>query len=237
MVCPLVRSSFHFVCHPNIYLQMTPQPPPPLHPHPFHGGVRIGWGFIPFLSLPITLLYWVIPGLRPHSILSVTQISIYRWHHNPPPHTHFTVGWELGEASYIPFSTLNVLYCTATKTPLMYSFSGNSAASAPISTFICLWAIFIVPGSVYTLHISPSRIGRPNMGIYKSLTDTWLWKSGLRSRYSFSGNICFKILVFCLCSVGDPWVEVSFHFVYHPNIYLQMTPQPSPSPLTHFTAG
>ncbi len=38
---------------------------------------------------------------------------------------------------------------TATKIPLKYSFSGNSAASAPISTFRCLWAIYIVPWSVY----------------------------------------------------------------------------------------
>ncbi len=42
-------------------------------------------------------------------------------------------------------------YCVANckKVPFIYSFSGNSAASAPISTFICLWAIYIVPGSVY----------------------------------------------------------------------------------------
>jgi hypothetical protein len=26
--------------------------------------------------------------------------------------------------------------------------------------------------------------------IYKSLTDAWMWKLGLRPRYSFSGNIC-----------------------------------------------
>ncbi len=40
---------------------------------------------------------------------------------------------------------------------------------------MCLWAIYIFPGSVY---IFP--------------TDTWMWKLGLRPQYSFSGNICFK---------------------------------------------
>ncbi len=39
------------------------------------------------------------------------------------------------------------------------------------------------------------------MGIYNSLTDTWMWKLGLRPRYSFSGNICFKFSAFCLCSM------------------------------------
>ncbi len=94
---------------------------------------------------------------------------------------------------------LKLMY-TATKIPLIYSFFGNSAASAPISTFMCLWAIYIVPGSVY-ICISSSRIARPIVGIYKSLTGSWMWKLGLRPRYSFSGNICFEISVFCLCSV------------------------------------
>ncbi len=67
---------------------------------------------------------------------------------------------------------------------------------------------FHIHGSVSDLyiprigpHISSSRKGRPIVGIYNSLTDTWMWKLGLRPRYSFSGNIWFKFSAFCLCSV------------------------------------
>ncbi len=41
------------------------------------------------------------------------------------------------------------MFHTATAIQFIYSFSGNSAASAPISTFMCLWAIYIFPGLVY----------------------------------------------------------------------------------------
>ncbi len=51
-------------------------------------------------------------------------------------------------------------------------------------------------------HISSSRKGRPIVEIYNSLTDTWTWKLGLRPRYSFSGNICFKFSAFCLAVYG-----------------------------------
>jgi hypothetical protein len=50
-------------------------------------------------------------------------------------------------------------------------------------------------------HISSSIKGRPIVGIYNSITDTGMWKLGLRPRYTFSGNICFKFSAFCLCSV------------------------------------
>ncbi len=53
---------------------------------------------------------------------------------------------------YIPRIGLPFLLHTATAIPFIYSFSGNCAASATISTFICLWAIYIFPWSV---HIFP----------------------------------------------------------------------------------
>ncbi len=70
------------------------------------------------------------------------------------------------------------------------------------------------------LHISSSRIGRPIVGIYKSLTDTWMWKLGLRPRYSFSGNICFEFSGFCLWSVlynpqSNDWSRGPAELVQH----------------------
>jgi hypothetical protein len=71
-------------------------------------------------------------------------------------------------------------------------------ASVPVSTFVCLWAIYIFLGLVHIF--SGRRIGRPILGIYKSLTDTWMWKLGLRPHNSFSRKICFEFSVLCLCS-------------------------------------
>ncbi len=91
---------------------------------------------------------------------------------------------------------------TATKIPFMYPLKRNCATSSLISSFMGLWVIYIFQGSVHIF--SCSRKGRRIVGIYKSLTDTSMWKFGLRPHNSFSGNICLDFLVLCLRS-AQPW--------------------------------
>ncbi len=73
-----------------------------------------------------------------------------------------------------------VLHCKETipKIRKKYSQKRNCAVSVPICTFLFLWAIYIFPRSVCLFCCR--KICGPIMGIYKSLTDTWMWKLGLR---------------------------------------------------------
>ncbi len=65
----------------------------------------------------------------------------------------------------------------------MYSQKKNCAASVLISIFLCMWAIYLIPRPIF----SCSRIGRPIVGTYNSLTDTWKWKLGLSRAIPFLG--------------------------------------------------
>jgi hypothetical protein len=88
---------------------------------------------------------------------------------------------------------------TATAIPFTYSFSGNCAASVPISTFMCLRAIYIVPGSVHIF--PPAEKADPSWEyIIRSQTHECGNWDCMRPRYFFSGNICFNFSAFCFCS-------------------------------------
>jgi len=84
---------------------------------------------------------------------------------------------------------IRLLHCKA-KTPKLrnkYSQKRNIGVSAPISTFMRLWVIYIFPRSVCL-----EEICRPILGLYKSLTDTWMLKLGLRPRYSQKRNTLYR---------------------------------------------
>jgi hypothetical protein len=95
--------------------------------------------------------------------------------------------------------------CTATKIRFMYSFFWQLSGLSPD------FHIHVSVSDLYIPrigpHISCSIIGRSIMGIYKPLTDTWMWKLGLWPRNSFS---IFKFSLLVLCSVGNNFRNYGF---------------------------
>ncbi len=68
----------------------------------------------------------------------------------------------------------------------------RNCAAVPIPTFMFLWAIYLFLWSVCLF--CGRKIGGLNLGIYRSPTDTWMWKLGHKS---FSGNMFIPIFLQC----------------------------------------
>ncbi len=104
---------------------------------------------------------------------------------------------------------------TATKIPLMYSFSGNCAASAPY------FHIHVTVSDLYIPRIGPhifgcSKIDRPILEIYKSLTDMSRELGDRRIQFCF-GNKEAAQFYFLGTHNGEPGIYIEFT----PAIHLQ----------------
>ncbi len=101
---------------------------------------------------------------------------------------------NLGMMALHAASAHQFLFCsmhckdTIPKIQNKYSQKRNCAALVPISTFMCLWVIYILYSHDRSAYSAAGKYVDRSRNIYKSLTDTWMWKSGLRQRNSFSGK-------------------------------------------------
>ncbi len=87
------------------------------------------------------------------------------------------------------------------------------------------------------LPIQLEEICRPILGLYKSLTDTWMWKLGLRARYSQKRNteVGFSLqcsTVICFVSIGAKFGICAIVGMEH---FLKLKFPHSSVPSTHFS--
>jgi hypothetical protein len=104
--------------------------------------------------------------------------------------------------------------CSATKIPFIYSFSGNCAASVPISTFMCLCLIDLYIHRVGP-HIACRRIGRSIVGTYKSLMQThecgnWYCGRAIHILGIFVSNFVIGSLQYGSFTAAEPGVGHKF---------------------------
>ncbi len=136
--------------------------------------------FLPSWMCEATIEYWTIyrePGRLPAS-----------WFCSSPTPSHLLSRQQFVSLSHSCVSPVmltdgRTLQRHNTEIWNIYYQKRNCAASVPISTFMCLWAIYIFPRSV-CLFCCRKYENRS----WEYVNFSWMWKLGLRPRSSFSGT-------------------------------------------------
>ncbi len=113
------------------------------------------------------------------------------------PKLWVTAVYNVHAVTQLVLSIYLLMYCkdTILKIRNKCSQKRNCTASVPISTVMCVWGIYIFPrsGCLFCWR----KICGSILGIYKSITDTWMWKLGLRPHNPFSRNTYMGFLLQC----------------------------------------
>ncbi len=99
-----------------------------------------------------------------------------------------------------------------------YSQKRNIGVSVPISTFMRLWAIYIFPRSV---SLCRRKYVEPILGLYKSLTDTWMLKLGLSRAIPRKEYIKGISLQCTYCSTVTAPSQLPLNFPMHSTLQRQ----------------
>jgi len=91
--------------------------------------------------------------------------------------------------------TVSVKKCRKLETNIPRKGIAQPSPNFHIHVSICLWAILYIP--TIDLPILLQDICGPILGIYKSLTDTWRWKLGLRPHNSQKRNTQMRFSLQC----------------------------------------
>ncbi len=126
-----------------------------------------------------TYIFQIMKCLKPHWKLAIHIMNLV-----------FSVSKNDILTRIFEFDTHETLFAhrkeTIPKIQNKYSQKRNCAAGVPISTFMCLWAIYKLPRKICLFCCR--KICEPILGIYKSLTDPWMWKLRDRTLWFCFGN-------------------------------------------------